>query len=459
MLEGRSCLVSRRFSPSCQSETDWDLMSFQAEFEAKGGERPSNYGEHMNRKASRLSNQYLDERPDDPCDQFSGSGEDQEPKIPENESALAADHDIIKADFSHGHHQAGSSSDSHSLFYAIGRDNSISCLIGCSRSDYGSLASLNRGFRSLIRSGELYRLRRQCGVIEHWIYYSCDSLEWDAFDPIHLRWMRLPRMINECFIVSDKESLAVGTQLLVFTRFIIFRYSILTNSWSPATRMKTPRCLFGSASLGAIAIVAGGWDEQQKILSSAELYNSETQEWHELPSMHKPRKMCSAVFMDGKFYVIGGIGEDDSKLLTCGEEYDLEKRRWTEIPNMAPVRAGGNRGTQMAAACEAPPLIAAVKNELYAADHNSMEVMKFDKKRRVWFARGRLPARAASMHGWGLAFKACGESLIVIGGPTTCGSTFIELNSWVPSEGPPAWNLLGTRRSSSFVHNCTVMGC
>uniref|UniRef100_M0ZSU3 Kelch repeat-containing F-box family protein n=1 Tax=Solanum tuberosum TaxID=4113 RepID=M0ZSU3_SOLTU len=35
----------------------------------------------------------------------------------------------------------------------------------------------------------------------------------------------------------------------------------------------------------------------------------------------------------------------------------------------------------------------------------------------------------------------------------------IEVNSWVPSEGPPQWNLLGRKRSGSFVYNCAVMGC
>lgn len=59
---------------------------------------------------------------------------------------------------------AGDDSDSTSLIHSIGRDNSISCLLKCSRSDYGSLASLNRAFRDLITNGELYRLRRKTGL-------------------------------------------------------------------------------------------------------------------------------------------------------------------------------------------------------------------------------------------------------------------------------------------------------
>ncbi|XP_054809377.1 F-box/kelch-repeat protein At1g26930-like [Prosopis cineraria] len=358
--------------------------------------------------------------------------------------------------------QAGNSSASGSLFPRMNRDSSIACLSRCSRSDYGSLASLNRSFWNLIRSGELYTWRRLHGIIEHWIYFSCELLEWEAYDPIRQRWMHLPRMAsNECFMCSDKESLAVGTELLVFgkemTSHVIYRYSLLTNSWTSGKSMNAPRCLFGSASLGEVAILAGGCDSDGRILSSAELYNSETQTWDVLPSMNKPRKMCSGVFMDGKFYVIGGIGGPESKLLTCGEEYNLHTRTWTEIPSMSPGRSA--RGAEMPATAEAPPLVAVVNNELYAADYADMEVKKYDKVRKQWSVIGRLPERAVSVNGWGLAFRACGNRLIVIGGPRTHGEGFIELNAWVPSEGPPEWNLLARKRSGNFVYNCAVMGC
>ncbi|KAL0692729.1 hypothetical protein Bca4012_059909 [Brassica carinata] len=172
--------------------------------------------------------------------------------------------------------------------------------------------------------------------------------------------------------------------------------------------------------------------------------------------MNKPRKMCSGVFMDGKFYVIGGIGGDDSKLLTCGEEYDLETKKWTRIPDLSPPRSRAD----MSSANDAPPLVAVVNNQLYATDHADMEVRKYDKENKKWLTVGRLPERAGSVNGWGLAFRACGERLIVIGGPRNSGGGFIELNSWIPSEGgPPQWTLLDRKHSPNFVYNCAVMGC
>ncbi|KAG5392060.1 hypothetical protein IGI04_022023 [Brassica rapa subsp. trilocularis] len=344
--------------------------------------------------------------------------------------------------------------DGDSLINDIGRDNSISCLLRCSRSDYSSIASLNRSFRSLVKSGDIYRLRRQNMIVEHWVYFSCQLLEWVAFDPVERRWMNLPTMPSGVtFMCADKESLAVGTDLLVLGKdddssHVVYRYSLLTNSWSPGERMNSPRCLFGSASLGEIAIFAGGCDSLGKISDVAEMYNSELQTWTTLPKMNKPRKMCSGVFMDGKFYVIGGVGG--------GEEYDLATKKWTEIPEMSPPRS-----RETPASAEAPLLVAVVNNQLYAADHAGMEVRKYDKESKRWFTLGRLPERAGSVNGWGLAFRACGERLIVIGGPRSSGGGFIELNSWVPSNdrSPPVWTLLDRKHSSNFVYNCAVMGC
>ncbi|XP_073152358.1 F-box/kelch-repeat protein SKIP11-like [Henckelia pumila] len=446
MLEDRACLVSRDYRRTCEREGNWHCMNYLLEKREV----------HQNKRA-------LDTNGEDivvvkkVCNQ---SGDQIDTSLSIGGISISL---TDQADQSSFQRHAGDNSDSSSLISAIGRDNSISCLIRCSRADYGSIASLNGSFRSLIRSGELYRLRRQNGVVEHWVYFSCQLLEWEAFDPSRRHWMHLPRMNpNDCFLFSDKESLAVGTELLVFGKdlmsHVIYRYSLLTNTWTTGMRMNAPRCLFGSASLGEIAILAGGCDSVGSILDSAELYNSELGTWTTLPSMNKPRKMCSGVFMDKKFYVIGGIGGAESKPLTCGEEYNLETGIWTEIPNMSPVRTAVT-GDETPAASEAPPLIAVVNNELYAADHAVMEVRKYDKNSKNWVPIGRLPERTDSMYGWGIAFRACGDRLIVIGGPRNAGEGFIEVNSWIPSEGPPQWDLLGRKRSGSFVYNCAVMGC
>ncbi|MCL7025125.1 hypothetical protein MKW94_008426 [Papaver nudicaule] len=435
MLEGQSCLISRALPSSCEQETKWVYMTYLV---SNGGKRrvEEDEGEEVGGRRKlpkQLMNKLEEEVTAQTLNDFHLSPTDQH-------------------DYSKQHGNGGDQSDSTNLIHSIGRDMSVNCLVRCSRSDHDALALVNKGFHNLIRGGNIYKLRQEAGVVEHWVYFSCHLLEWEAFDPNSRRWMHVPRMpSNGCFMCSDKESLAVGTELLVFgkeiTAHVIWSYSLLTNTWSSGMTMNSPRCLFGSASLGETAILAGGCDSQGNVLGSAELYSSATGTWETLPSMHKPRKMCSGVFMDKKFYVIGGI---NSEFLSCGEEYDLETRTWREIPNMFPGRNGPT---------EAPPLVAVVNNELYAADYAEQELRKYDKERNVWNTIGRLPDRAVSMNGWGLAFRACGERLIVIGGPRNLGGGIIEVNSWIPNDSAPEWTLLARKHSGSFVYNCAVMGC
>ncbi|XP_042379313.1 F-box/kelch-repeat protein SKIP11-like isoform X2 [Zingiber officinale] len=401
MIENECCLTRRTLRGSLEQESEWAYMTYQL-IEIKTNKRPPSV-ESLELDEAKVKREKSTEPPIQ-----------EEATLPPDELSCPGGYDD------------GSYSDTTSLISQIGRDMSIKCLLHCSRSNYGTLASLNRAFNSLIQNGELYKLRRQAGIIEHWVYFSCNILEWEAYDPYCGRWISLPRMPpNDFFMCSDKESLAVGTELLVFGRdytsrisHILLRYSILTNSWSQGVEMNYPRCLFGSASFGERAIVAGGIDAR-------------------------------GVFMDNKFYVIGGMSSP-TELLTCGEEYDMEKCSWRIIPNMSQGLNGPSG---------APPLVSVVNNELYAADYAEKEVRKYDKENITWITLGKLPERPDSVNGWGLAFRACGERLIVIGGPRMLGGGTIELNSWTPRDGPPVWNMIASKHCGNFVYNCAVMGC
>ncbi|XP_071704612.1 F-box/kelch-repeat protein At1g26930-like [Rutidosis leptorrhynchoides] len=335
------------------------------------------------------------------------------------------------------------------------RFENFSTFITCPRYYYASIASLNNTFRDLVESGEIYEQRRECRVTEHWVHFSCEMLKWEAFDPVTKNWIDMP-IINadKCFELSDKESLGVGTQLLVLGKEmfgqVIYKYSLLTNSWSPQEPMRTPRCLFGSGSLGKIAIFAGGVSlTSGKTVDYVESYNSETGAWEMLPSLLKPRKMSSGVVMDGKFYVIGGSDGIGKKAMMCGEEYDPISKKWRHVPNMSP---GGGADLM------APPLLAVIDNQLYAANCAEMVVKKYDKVKNVWANIGPLP-RADSMNGWGIAFRGCGDRVIIVGGSRKQGGSHLAIYSWVPSKGPPEWTIIGHKRTNNFVYNCAIMGC
>ncbi|CAH8363573.1 unnamed protein product [Eruca vesicaria subsp. sativa] len=298
MVEDRSqdsCLSTRvlsesTWSKSClyQEDNDDKVTNGKSALEVVGGEiiRPT-----KSLKLMRFSIVY-----DSDSSDYSLSGE---------HAAYGTRQEQEQSDSNNNNNNGG---DCHSLFNVIGRENSIDGLLRCSRFDYGSIASVNRNFCSLVKSEDIYKLRRQNRFVEHWVYFSCQLLEWVVFDPV--------------------------------------------------------------------------------------------------------------------------------------------ERRWMQLPTMPPTNG-------------APSIVAVVNNQLYAADHADMEVRKYDKEEKRWFTVGRLPERAGLVNGWGLAFRACGERLIVIGGPRSSGGGgFIELNSWIPSNGgPPQWTLLARIHSHNFAYNCAVMGC
>ncbi|XP_054814522.1 F-box/kelch-repeat protein At5g60570-like [Prosopis cineraria] len=348
-----------------------------------------------------------------------------------------------------------------SLLPGLIDDVALNCLAWVSRSDYASLSCINKRYNKLIKSGYLYGLRKQLGIEEkeHWVYLVCDPRGWEAFNNAKKKWMALPKMpCDECFNHADKESLAVDCELLVFGRelldFSIWKYNLIFQSWVKCQGMNQPRCLFGSGSLGSIAIVAGGSDKNGNVLKSAELYDSASGVWELLPNMHTPRRLCSGFFMDGKFYVVGGMSSP-AVSLTCGEEYDLETRSWRKIEGMYPYV---NRAAQ------APPLVAVVDDQLYAVEHVTNMVKKYDKDKNTWNDLGRLPVRADSSNGWGLAFKACDEQILVVGGQRGPEGEAVVLNSWCPKSGAKNgtldWQVLAVKEHVGvFVYNCAVMGC
>uniref|UniRef100_A0A8I6Y796 Glutaredoxin domain-containing protein n=1 Tax=Hordeum vulgare subsp. vulgare TaxID=112509 RepID=A0A8I6Y796_HORVV len=344
----------------------------------------------------------------------------------------------------------------------IGRELFIRCLHLVPRRDYGaSIASLNREFNSVVRNGDIYRLRRKNGVAEHWLYLCCGNNnnppEWDAYDPSTGRWIHVPKMPPSGSYFWD--SLAVGTELLLFGETgVALRYSILTNSWTglpDADAINTPRYLFGAASGGEKAYVAGGLDSSRtNALSSAEMYDSETHTWTPLPSMNRARYGCSGAFMDGKFYVIGGVSSTSSREpLTCGEEYDLNLRSWRVIDNMS---QGLNETVD-----GAPPLIAVVNNELYGADYSENNDLKqYDKLDNKWITLGKLPVQSKNKDAFDMGFRACGDRLIVIGRPNnSTDEKVVELHSWIPDGQPPVWNFVATRPYRGNGILCAAMGC
>lgn len=234
--------------------------------------------------------------------------------------------------------------------------------------------------------------------------------------------------------------------------------------------MINSRCLFASASCGEFAFVAGGFSVggiQPTILNSAERYDSRIGIWEPLPPMEIPRQKCSGVFMDGKFYVIGGKDKFHNPLRS-GEVYDPVSKTWRTIPDMYFPQ-------ETAPSFEpSPPLVAVANNQLYAIESSTNLLKSYNKGTNTWKVLGSLPVRTDACNGWGLAFKALGDELFVIGSyriPPSAREGVAVFSwrprldtaapEWHPDAPPQEWKLVDwrVRGNGSFLYNCAVMAC
>ncbi|KAF8035535.1 hypothetical protein BT93_C1536 [Corymbia citriodora subsp. variegata] len=328
------------------------------------------------------------------------------------------------------------------------------------RSLYGKFSAVNKRFLSLIKTGDIFKIRREIGFKEPSVFMlASGETSWWAFDPTSESCRNLPVLPSDsCFASGDKETFCAGTHLMVSGKeidgLVIWRYELAANEWFKGESMKNPRCLFASATCGNYAFVAGGIGTgSNKVLNSAEKYDPETKSWDRLPMMHRRRKMCSGCYMDKKFYVIGGKNEEE-KNLTCAEAFDESQNKWEIIPDML--------SDMPVSTFHSPPLLAVVNNELYTLETSSNELKVYIKSSNSWKRLGKVPIRADFNKGWGVAFKSLGSKLLVIGASsasdtgngmtilTCCPDSDNEELQWTPLT-------CGKNSSSPFIWNCCVM--
>lgn len=328
------------------------------------------------------------------------------------------------------------------------------------RSEYWKLCLVNRRCLTLLKSGELFKIRRELGVKESSVLMApIGENSWWAYDREFKTRRKLPNLQTDfCFISGDKESFCAGTHLLVSGRevdgLVTWRYELAMNRWYKGPLMITPRCLFASATCGTSAFVAGGVgiEPNSEVYDTAEKYNPETKSWEPLQRMKRKRKLCSGCYMDNKFYVIGGRNEDGE--LTCGEFFDEGMNRWNLIPDMLkddPVLSS-----------HSPPLVAVVNNELYSLETSSNQLKVYVKSSNTWKQLGPVPVRADFNKGWGVAFKSLGNELLVIGAPSDSGAgNCMAIYTCCPDldANELRWRLVNRNRNQigHFILNCSVM--
>ncbi len=169
----------------------------------------------------------------------------------------------------------------------------------------------------------------------------------EMFDPATNKWTAIPDM-KECR--SYCAACAIGDKLYVigghagfYGDYIEYSsaevFDTVTQEWSSVPNMTTERGGCAAVSVGNKIYVFGVRNRRFKFLSSAEVYDINTQKWTQLPDMKVKRLVCRATAVGNRIYIVGG--HDGSFYLSSCEVFDTSTNTWSSpIPDMKENRHG-----------------------------------------------------------------------------------------------------------------------
>ncbi|XP_040216859.1 actin-binding protein IPP [Rana temporaria] len=91
-------------------------------------------------------------------------------------------------------------------------------------------------------------------------------------------------------------------------------------------------------AIGGYTRLQGGRWSDSRALSCVERFDTFSQYWSTMSSLHQARSGMCTVVLEGKIYVVGG--EKDSMIFDCVECYDPITKQWTTAPSMTQPRCG-----------------------------------------------------------------------------------------------------------------------
>ncbi|KAG8555058.1 hypothetical protein GDO81_017567 [Engystomops pustulosus] len=91
-------------------------------------------------------------------------------------------------------------------------------------------------------------------------------------------------------------------------------------------------------AIGGYTRLQGGRWSDSRALSCVERFDTFSQYWSTVSSLHQARSGMSAAVLDGKIYVVGG--EKDSMIFDCVESYDPVSKQWAAVASMNHPRCG-----------------------------------------------------------------------------------------------------------------------
>ena len=179
------------------------------------------------------------------------------------------------------------------------------------------------------------------------------------------------------------------------------------DQFSNYTKMTTARSSPAAVSHQGILIIAGGKDDRNKVLSSTEMFDSNSKQWYSCSNLPQPKHWLQSVIVNNTLYLLGGCGKDgDSSAVFTASLNTLSKHqlKWHTY--------------QDTPYCQSVPVSVHDKYLLIVGGckmmggHYTSDVYMLNKVNQRWETLGNIPSARKSS----AAVSTDDNRIIVIGG-------------------------------------------
>uniref|UniRef100_A0A0A9DXH9 F-box domain-containing protein n=1 Tax=Arundo donax TaxID=35708 RepID=A0A0A9DXH9_ARUDO len=217
---------------------------------------------------------------------------------------------------------------------------SLQILARMPRMGYLKAKMVSRSWKAAITGAELYRLRKELGVDEEWLYILMkkaddQKLVWHAFDPVSSQWQRLPLMPG----ISHGGESKRGVPGLLLGDLVSagIRISDVIRGWLGQKDLidRIPFCGCAIGTVDGCIYVLGGFS-RASAMKCVLRYDPFVNSWLEASSMRIGRAFCKTSLLNNKLYVVGGVSKGKNGLtpLQSAEVFDPATGVWADVPDM-----------------------------------------------------------------------------------------------------------------------------
>ncbi|XP_048331951.1 F-box/kelch-repeat protein At1g22040 [Ziziphus jujuba] len=216
---------------------------------------------------------------------------------------------------------------------------SIQIIARLPRICYFNVRLVSRKWKKTVMGPELYKLRKELGTTEEWLYLLTkveeDRLLWHALDPLSRKWQRLPRMPN---VVYEEESCKGLSSLWMWNMLETSnKIAGVIRSWlgQKSSFDQMPFCGCAVGAVDGCLYVIGGFS-RASAMKCVWKFDPVQNTWSEVTAMSTGRAYCKTGILNNKLYVVGGVSRGRGGLtpLQSAEVFDPSIGTWSQVPSM-----------------------------------------------------------------------------------------------------------------------------